>query len=196
MFIHYFRRGLIFIITSAYFQFNLARDVIKMENGKIATNCRSSTIVRCPAIFPNKGSTLCGMDTAMLWGAGCNMWPSISMTAVFKSLLNGEQADAIPVYKTKSILCLCTRVCSLVSRLMPTTLFYKTRLYIVIIHSRTAVFISTFSSLKLELFLKKGGVILSIWQPIGLIILSSPGADSGYALATRGLQQQASHCCS
>ena len=116
------------------------------------------------------------------------------MTAVFKSLLNGEQADAIPVYETKSILCLCTRVCSLVSRLMPTTLFYKTRLYIVVIHSRTVVFISTFSSLKLELFLKKGGVILSILPTIGLIILSSPGADSGHARATRGLQKLASHC--
>ena len=117
------------------------------------------------------------------------------MTAVFKSLLNGEQADAIPVYETKPILCLCTRVCSLVSRLMPFTLNNTiTRLYIVIIHSRTAVFISTFSSLKLELFLKKGGVILSILPSIGLIILSSPGADSGHARATRGLQKLASHC--
>ena len=92
---------------------------------------------------------------------------------VYESLLIGEQADAN--YSLNKTI---------------------TRLYIVIIHSRTAVFISTFSSLKLELFLKKGGVILSIWQPIGLIILSSPGADSGYARATRGLQQQASHCCS
>ena len=34
-------------------------------------------------------------------------------------------------------------------------------LFIVIIYSRSVVFISTFSSMKSELFLKKGGVILS-----------------------------------
>ena len=55
---------------------------------------------------------------------------------VYVSLLNGEQAEA----KYNTI----------------------TRLYIVIIYSRSVVFISTFSSLKSELFLKKGGVILSV----------------------------------
>ena len=58
------------------------------------------------------------------------------------SLLNDEQADASPVYKNNSIP-------------VPT-------LIIDIIYSRSAVFISTFSSMKSELFLKKGGVILSV----------------------------------
>ena len=55
---------------------------------------------------------------------------------VYVSLLNGEQAEA----KYNTI----------------------TRRYIVIIYSRSVVFISTFSSMKSKLFLKKGGVILSL----------------------------------
>ena len=61
----------------------------------------------------------------------------------YKSLLNGEQVDdANPVYENNSIA-------------VP-------MLIIDIIYSRSAVFISTFSSMKSELFLKKGGVILSV----------------------------------
>ena len=72
-------------------------------------------------------------------------------------------------------LCLCTRVCSMVSRLMPATLLFNTltRLHI-ITHSRTAVFISTFFSVKLELFLKKGGVIQSLLPTIGLDYFIQP----------------------
>ena len=59
-----------------------------------------------------------------------------------------------------------TRVCSMVSRLMLTPVYENNSiavltLFIVIIYSRSVVFISTFSSMKSELFLKKGGVILS-----------------------------------
>ena len=61
---------------------------------------------------------------------------------MFLSLLNDEQADANPVYENNFIA-------------VPT-------LIIDIIYSRSAVFISTFSSMKSELFLKKGGVILSV----------------------------------
>ena len=108
MFIHYFKRRLNFIITSANYQFKSAEDVIKMENSKIATNYRSSNIVRCPVIFPNNVSTLCVIDTGMSWrSCTCSSptmlwwlslttlsrtWPSIP--AVLESLLNGEQAEA------------------------------------------------------------------------------------------------------
>ena len=61
---------------------------------------------------------------------------------VYESLLYGEQADANPVRENNSIAMLM--------------------LIIDIIYSRSAVFISTFSSKKPELFLKKGGVILSV----------------------------------
>ena len=61
---------------------------------------------------------------------------------VYESLLYGEQADANPVCENNSIA-------------VP-------MLIIDIIYSRSAVFISTFSSMKSELFLKKGGVILSV----------------------------------
>ena len=82
---------------------------------------------------------------------------------------NIVQDKAIPVYETKSI-------AVPVSRLMPTTLLYNTitKLYIVIIYSRTAVFISTFFSVKLELFLKKGGVIQSLLPTIGLDYFIQP----------------------
>ena len=48
----------------------------------------------------------------------------------------------------------------------------------VFIYSRTAVFISTFYSRKSELFLKKGGVILSDLATRLHCIISSPGAIS------------------
>ena len=60
---------------------------------------------------------------------------------VYESLLYAEQADANLVFENNSIA-------------VP-------MLIIDIIYSRSAVFISTFSSMKSELFLKKGGVILS-----------------------------------
>ena len=61
---------------------------------------------------------------------------------VYESLVYGEQADANPVCEKNSI-----AVPMLISD---------------IIYSRSVVFISTFSSMKLELFLRKGGVILSV----------------------------------
>ena len=80
---------------------------------------------------------------------------------MFLSLLNGEQADANPVYKTKYIA--VTVYESLLNGEQAEAKFNTiTRLYIVIIYSRSVVFISTFSSMKPELFLKKGGVILSV----------------------------------
>ena len=78
------------------------------------------------------------------------------------SLLNGEHADANPVYKTKYIA--ETVYESLLNGEQAEAKFNTiTRLYIVIIiYSRSVVFISTFFSMKPELFLKKGGVILSV----------------------------------
>ena len=81
---------------------------------------------------------------------------------MFPSLLNGEQADASPVYETKNIA--VTVYESLLNSEQAEAKFNTiTRLYIVkIIYSRSVVFISTFFSMKPELFLKKGGVILSV----------------------------------
>ena len=78
------------------------------------------------------------------------------------SLLNGEKADANPVYKTKYIA--ETVYESLLNGEQAEAKFNTiTRLYIVIIiYSRSVVFISAFFSMKPELFLKKGGVILSV----------------------------------
>ena len=78
------------------------------------------------------------------------------------SLLNDKQADANPVYKTKYIA--ETVYESLLNGEQAEAKFNTiTRLYIVIIiYSRSVVFISTFFSMKPELFLKKGGVILSV----------------------------------
>ena len=79
------------------------------------------------------------------------------------SLFNGEQADANPVYETKYIA--VTVYESLLNGEQAEAKYNTiTRLYIVIIYcySRSVVFISTFSSMKPELFLKKGGVILSV----------------------------------
>ena len=80
---------------------------------------------------------------------------------MFPSLLNGEQADASPVYETKYIA--VTVYESLLNGEQAEAKYNTiTRLYIVIIYSRSVVFISTLSSMKPELFLKKGGVILSV----------------------------------
>ena len=80
---------------------------------------------------------------------------------MFPSLLNGEQADASPVYETKYIA--VTVYVSLLNGEQAEAKYNTiTRRYIVIIYSRSVVFISTFSSMKPELFLKKGGVILSV----------------------------------
>ena len=80
---------------------------------------------------------------------------------MFLSLLNGEQADDNPVYETISIA--VTVYESLLNGEQAEAKFNTiTRLYIIIIYSRSVVFISTFSSMKPELFLKKGGVILSL----------------------------------
>ena len=80
---------------------------------------------------------------------------------MFPSLLNGEQADASPVYETKYIA--VTVYESLLNGEQAEAKYNTiTRRYIVIIYSRSVVFISTFSSMKPELFLKKGGVILSV----------------------------------
>ena len=92
---------------------------------------------------------------------------------MFLSLLNGEQADANPVYETKYIA--VTVYESLLNGEQAEAKYNTiTRLYIVIIYSRTAVFISTFFSVKLELFLKKGGVIQSLLPTIGLDYFIQP----------------------
>ena len=80
---------------------------------------------------------------------------------MFPSLLNGEQADASPVYETKYI-AVIVYVSLLNGEQAEAKYNTITRLYIVIIYSRSVVFISTFFSMKPELFLKKGGVILSL----------------------------------
>ena len=78
----------------------------------------------------------------------------IPMTLMFQSLLNGGQTEVTTPMKS-------VRLCK--------SLF---------IYSRTAVFISTFYSRKSELFLKKGGVILSDLATRLHCIISSPGAIS------------------
>ena len=128
-----------------------------------------------------------------------NIWKDVAIynCRVYVSVFFGEQhADAInPVYEANSN----DTYVSEFAQWWADWSYYSSENGVslqiaVFIYSRTVVFISTFSSLKLELFLKKGGVILSILPTIGLIILSSPGADSGHARATRGLQKLASHC--
>jgi len=92
---------------------------------------------------------------------------------VYESLLNGEQADANTTYETNAIAVPVYE--SLLNGEQAEANYsplYNTiaTLYIAIIHSRSVVFISTFSSMKSELFLKKGGVILSLWLPIVLLL--------------------------
>ena len=130
-----------------------------------------------------------------------NIWKDVAIynCLVYVSVFFGEQhADAInPVYEANSNDTYVSEFAQWWADWSNYSSENGVSLQIaVFIYSRTAVFISTFYSRKSELFLKKGGVILSDLATRLYCIISSPGAESVLPLAASRATAESVYCSS